>query len=130
MDRRLSDLTPDEVRTWCRWRWHYLGGTDAEDGRLFPDDGPDYTSPGRGSAVCSGTALAACLSRVPSELCAQNILRTPRCEATVQDVSDCMATVSNRCVRIGHGCAALFAAPHCIGTVVVPGRGACVLALH
>jgi len=57
---------------------------------------------------------------LPVELCVANLLREPRCESTLQALSDCAATLLNHCIRVGLACAAHRAAPNCTSTYALP----------
>ncbi len=125
MDARLSDLTPEQVRRWCQWVFDRRGFRPGTDFPIYPEEVPGYASSRYGSLSCGGP-LRACMQTLPLDLCVQNILRVPRCEATVQDLSDCVATMVNHCFRVGRGCASLRAAPNCLQTIVqVDTRSGC-----
>lgn len=117
---RVSDLTPEQALSWCRWVFRRRGFPEGTDFPVSPDDTPERTSSGYGARACGNVDLL-CAQTLPLALCVQNLLRTPRCEATIQQLSDCAATLYNRCFRAGQGCAALRAAPNCTGTFVQPG---------
>jgi hypothetical protein len=65
-----------------------------------------------GGSVCPLKPLS-----VPVDICALS-LRLHACEATIAQLDDCAETVSNACLRVGHGCAAFRAAANCSETFV------------
>ncbi|MFO0604377.1 MAG: hypothetical protein U0324_14435 [Polyangiales bacterium] len=124
---RVSDLTPEQALAWCRWVFRRRGFPEGTDFPRAPDDTPERTG-GYGGINCSNVDPL-CMPTLPLALCAQNLARTPRCEATVQQLSDCAATMINHCLRAGQGCAALRAAPHCTDTLVQVTRSASACSL-
>jgi hypothetical protein len=109
--KRVVDLSEDDRRRWCEWY-----DCNIVDIRATPQVEGDHT-------VATGCVSAGELfdngtwAQLPTPLCMGN-LRVSRCEATLQELTDCLSTFQYGW-PIGAGCGRYFATPGCSGTIAV-----------
>lgn len=111
-------MTDAEITTWCAW---FVSTAYPDPTGALPEDA-EVSPQGR----VSGYAFSTCGDQNGSGTCEQRLsinhceanLRLSACQATVDLLSDCAATVPNRCVMVGRGCDAYLAQPGCGDTIV------------
>ncbi|APR79227.1 Hypothetical protein A7982_04574 [Minicystis rosea] len=100
----LSALSDADASAWCAW---YTGVSSAPAlGEVFFCLESQACFPGMSTAQCVAS------------------LKAQACNATVQELDDCVQTRMNGCYRVGQGCSAFLSHASCHGTIVDQTDGA------
>jgi hypothetical protein len=127
--RPLTQLTPAERETWCRWYLTWF--LNLQPGAPDPLDTPvgsDGYIVNFGARTGNQFYADACLPVISVAQCASN-LALSSCELPVSELTDCVSTLVGSDIPAPHGCGKYLSTPGCAGTIVnnnqiVPEAGA------
>jgi hypothetical protein len=122
--RPLTQLTPAERETWCRWYLTWL--RNLQPGAPDPLDtavGSDGYIVNYGGWFGHEFYDYVCLPDISIAQCVSN-LALNSCELPVSELTDCVSTVIGDSIPAPHGCGKYLSTPGCPGTIVSNRTGA------
>jgi hypothetical protein len=118
-DKEIKDLSDTEAAAWCNWFYKLYNG---DVGVPIPEIDADGYIAAIGTVSGSTFFARACVPVPPPvEFCVMN-LRVQPCEATVDELTDCVRTLHDNPgfgnLPSPHGCGRFLEGAHCDGTIV------------